>query len=103
MIVTFSQEYLKVLYEQGKDEKKHRYQPDIIRRYKRCIDYLKQARTVEELFLLSSLHYEVLTGDKAGTSSVRVNDQYRIEFTVTRQEEPVITICNILRLSNHYK
>lgn len=103
MIVTFSQEYLKVLYEQGKDEKKHRYQPDIIRRYKRCIDYLKQVRTVEELFLLPSLHYEVLTGDKAGTSSVRVNDQYRIEFTVTRQEEPVITICNILRLSNHYK
>lgn len=27
-----------------------------------------------------SLNYEKLKGDKAGLSSVRVNDQYRIEF-----------------------
>lgn len=103
MIVTFDQEYLKVLYEQGKDDKKHRFQPNIIRRYKRCIDYLKQAKKIEELFLIHSLHYEVLTGDKAGISSVRVNDQYRVEFAVVSQGEPIITICNILELSNHYK
>lgn len=103
MIVTFDQDYLKVLYEQGKDDKKHRFQPDIVRRYKRCIDYLKQARKIEELFLLPSLHYEVLAGDKNGISSIRVNDQYRIEFSVSQQDEPVVTICNILELSNHYK
>lgn len=103
MIVTFDQEYLKVLYEQGKDDKKHRFQPSIIQRYKRCVDYLRQARKIEELFLLPSLHYEVLAGDKAGVSSIRVNAQYRIEFTVRQQGEPVITICNILELSNHYK
>lgn len=103
MIVTFDQEYLKVLYEQGKDDKKHRFQPNIIRRYKRCVDYLRQARKIEELFLLPSLRYEVLVGDKTGVSSIRVNDQYRIEFTVRQQGEPVITICNILELSNHYK
>lgn len=103
MIVTFEQEYLKVLYEQGKDDKKHRFQPNIIRRYKRCVDYLKQVKKIEELFLIPSLHYEVLVGDKAGISSVRVNDQYRVEFMVRMQGEPVITICNILELSNHYK
>lgn len=103
MIVMFEQEYLKVLYEKGKDDKKHRFQPDIIRRYKRCIDYLKHVGKIEELFLISSLHYEVLKGDKAGISSIRVNAQYRVEFVVREQSEPVITICSILELSNHYK
>ena len=85
-------------------DKKHRFQPDIVKRYKRGIDYLKQARNIEELFLLPSLHYEVLKGDKAGVSSIRVNDQYRIEFTVEQVSEPiVVTICNIIELSNHYK
>ena len=104
MVVAFEKEYLRDLYEAGKSDKKHRFQPDIVKRYKRGIDYLKQARNVEELFLLPSLHYEVLKGDKAGVSSIRVNDQYRIEFTVGQVSEPiVVTICSIIELSNHYK
>lgn len=52
----------------------------------------------------SSIHYEVLKGDKAGISSIRVNDQYRIEFTATSDgEDAIVTICSILELSNHYK
>lgn len=103
MIVTFEEKYLEVLYTQGKDDKKHRFQPDIIRRYKRCIDYLIQIKRIEDLFLWPALHYEVLVGDKAGVSSIRVNDQYRIELTVEEQGEPKITICKIQDLSNHYK
>lgn len=104
MIVAFEKDYLRKLYETGKSDKKHRFQPDIVKRYKRGIDYLKQARNIEELFLLPSLHYEVLKGDKAGVSSIRVNDQYRIEFIVEQVSEPiVVTICNIIELSNHYK
>ena len=46
----------------------------------------------------------MLRGDKAGISFIRVNDQYRIEFTVKQvSAETVVTICNILELSNHYK
>ncbi len=104
MIVTFDKEYLRDLYETGTCDKKHRFRIDIIKRYKRCVDYLKHAHRIEELFLLPSLRYEVLRGDKAGISSVRVNDQYRIEFTVTVSEQgTVLTVCNILELSNHYK
>ena len=104
MVVAFEKEYLRDLYETGKSDKKHRFQPDIVKRYKRGIDYLKQARNIEELFLLPSLHYEVLKGDKAGVSSIRVNDQYRIEFTVEQVSGPIIvTVCNIIELSNHYK
>ena len=65
----------------------------------------KLHRIREDIFPFRSLNYEVLSGDKKGISSIRVNSQYRIEFTVNKIEdkEPVLTICNILELSNHYK
>lgn len=105
MIVTFEHEYLKILYETGESpDKKHRYQPDIIRRYQKAINFLKGSSSIEALWRIHSLNYEVLTGDKAGRSSVRVNDQYRLEFTVSLNEnQPILTICNVVELSNHYK
>ena len=43
-------------------------------------------------------------GDKKGLSSVRVNDQYRVEFEeIVEEDEVIATICNITDLSNHYK
>ena len=52
----------------------------------------------------NSLNYEKLKGEKIGISSVRVNDQYRIEFEERMKDgETVTTICNIIDLSNHYK
>ena len=104
MIVTFDKDYLRELYEQGKtNDKKHRYQPDIVRRYQQRIKILESAPRIETLFQIKSLNYEVLVGDKAGRSSIRVNDKYRIEFTVSYQGEPVVIVCNIMELSNHYK
>ena len=104
MIVTFDQVYLRELYEQGRtSDKKHRYQPDVVRRYQQRIKTLESAPRIETLYQLNSLNYEVLGGDKDGISSIRVNDKYRIEFTVNFQGEPVVTVCNILELSNHYK
>lgn len=105
MIVTFEYEYLKAMYVEGKSpDKKHRFQPDIIRRYQKAINFLKGASSIEALWPIRSLQYEVLSGDKAGLSSVRVNDQYRVEFSVKLNEkEPILTICNVVELSNHYK
>ena len=105
MIVTYEEEYLRQLYEDGKcKDRKHRYQPDIVRRYQKAIRFLLAASSIEALWPIKSLNYEVLTGDKAGRTSVRVNDQYRIEFTISQtDEEPILTICNVVELSNHYK
>lgn len=67
-------------------------------------DEMLEAERVEDLMLINSLNYEVLKGDKQGISSIRVNDQYRVEFTVKETpDEPIITVCNIIELSNHYK
>lgn len=105
MIVSFEKEYLRDLYEKGKTtDKKHRFQPDIAKRYRERIKTFESAERIEDLFTINSLNYEVLKGDKAGISSIRVNNQYRIEFTVTDNgAEPIVSVCNILELSNHYK
>ena len=105
MEVTFEKDYLQDLYKSGKTEdKKHRFQPEIVKKYRHCIDTLLGAKNIEVLYSIHSLNYEVLKGDKQGISSIRINRQYRIEFTVKdKGAEPVITVCNILELSTHYK
>lgn len=105
MIVSFEQKYLEELYTQGKSsEKKHRFQPQIIDKYVKVVNLMKQQENVIGLTKYGSLHYEKLHGDKEGLSSVRVNDQYRIEFIEeTESDKQIATICNITELSNHYK
>lgn len=95
---------LSELYYQGKcTDKKHRFQPDIVKRYVRTIDIMEAVNTVEDLYRFHALHYEALVGDKKGLESVRVGDQYRIEFQSRKVEgETTLTICNIIEL-NHYQ
>ena len=103
MIVVFTQDYLSELYEKGStSDKKHRFQPNVVRGNQKGINYLKVVNKIEDLFPIKSLNYEVLTGDKKGISSIRANDKYRIELIVDKENE-MITVCNILELSNHYK
>lgn len=104
MIVTFEKAYLKELYENGSSsDKKHRFQPSIAKRYKDRVNLLKKIVSKEELFTIKSLHFEALQGSKKGLFSVKVNDQYRLEFSLEEDfEQPILTICNIVELSNHY-
>jgi len=103
--INFEKEYLQELYEVGKTtDKKHRFQPQIVVKYQKTVAILKSVSHVEDLFLYNGLRYEVLQGDNEGIESVRINDQYRIEFTTMRVvSETVVIICNIKELSNHYK
>ena len=105
MVVTFNEDYLENLYTKGKTgTKKIWFQPQIVRGYQKGIKYLIQAKRKEDLYPFKSLHFEALHGDKEGRFSIKANDQYRIEFTLEESdEEPVVTICNIMELSNHYK
>jgi proteic killer suppression protein len=105
MFVEFDKEYLRELFEQGRtSDKQHRYQPEVVRGYQKAVASLKRAINVEMLYRLNSLNYEVLKGDKKGISSVRINRQYRLEFTVREVvNEQIITVCRLLDISNHYK
>ena len=105
MEIKFDKEYLRELYETGKTtDKKHRFQPQTVTKYQKTIMLFESVTGIEGLFRYNGLRYETLHGDKEGLESVRVNDQYRIEFKTTKVvSETVATICNIIELSNHYK
>jgi len=102
MDIKFEKDYLRELFYDGvTSDKHHRFQPDVVKRYVRVVNILDSVENVADLFRYKSLHYEKLIGDKKGLESVRVNNQYRIEFRTSEMEG--ITICNIEELSNHYK
>lgn len=105
MIVVFEKGYLRELYSKGRTTgHKHRFQPYLVKKYIKVINLMKQLEDVNGLSMYGSLHYEKLHGDKEGLSSVRVNDQYRIEFIeYCEAGKQTATICTIQELSNHYK
>lgn len=105
MYIEFDKVYLQELYEFGKcSDKKHRYQPAVVKKYVNCVRVLLRSQTIESLYQIKSLNYEVLIGDKQGISSIRIDLKYRLEFIVRNEgDEEIITICRLLDISNHYK
>lgn len=105
MYIEFDKDYLRELYTEGKtNDKKYRYQPEVIKGYQKVVFVLLSANTVNDLFRYNSLNYEVLQGDKKGISSVWINRKYRLEFTVRDiMGEQIVTVCRLLDISNHYK
>lgn len=105
MEIHFDKDYLSDLFYYGKCfDKKHRFQEQIIKKYIDRINTLESVDGIEELYRYNSLHFEALQGDKKGEYSIRINLQYRIEFTVEQSTDQCsISICNILDLSNHYE
>jgi proteic killer suppression protein len=107
MDIHFDKNYLRELYEEGKShDKQHRYQPGVVKNYQKCVKILSTVLRIEDLFLFRSLRYEVLSGNKQGVSSVRINDQYRLEFIISASDssdEVVVTICTLTDITNHYK
>jgi len=106
MKVEFEKEYLRELYETGKTkDKKHRFQPQVVNGYLKCIKALDTAMLIEELFKFNALCYEKLKGDKKGLSSLRINDQYRLEFREILNSDNVlqVEICSLVDITNHYK
>ncbi len=105
MTIEFEKEYLRELYEDGRcKNKKYKFQPQVVSKYQKRIDTLISAPRKEDLFPFRSLNFEALHGDKEGLFSIRVDGQYRLEFSLREEgSEPIVTIACITELSNHYK
>jgi len=106
MEIIFEKKYLQELYETGKtSDKKRRFQPQIINGYLRCVRVLYEAQRMEELFSFNSLNYEKLLENKKGLSSLRINNQYRLEFReiASQGNDSIIEICSLIDITNHYK
>jgi len=105
MTIEFEKDYLQELYETGMTkDKKHRYQPQIVNGYLKCIKALDEAMRIEDLFRYNALNYQKLKGNKHGLSSLRINDQYRLEFRelVNPDNIPEVVICSLVDITNHY-
>lgn len=85
MEIKFDKAYLEKLYLKEKtSDKKYRFQPQIVTKYRKTIDLLESVAVK-------------LVGNEAGLESVQVNEPYRIEFKTTKEvSEIVITVCNIM-------
>ena len=106
MNVEFEKEYLVELYEKGKsNDKRHHFQPQIVNGYLKCVKVLLHISRIEDLYTYKSLNYEKLKGNKKGVSSLRINNQYRLEFREISSinNQAIIEICSLVDITNHYK
>lgn len=68
----------------------------VIKAARNRIVQMEAASDERDLRNLKSLNYKKLQGGREGHRQVRINDQYRIVFTIsTDQNPPVITITEI--------
>ncbi|MDJ1494518.1 type II toxin-antitoxin system RelE/ParE family toxin [Cytophagaceae bacterium DM2B3-1] len=96
---------LALLFEGKKPKGKPKYQEAVIKKFKQKIQTIAHCSKTEDFYRFNSLNFEALQGDKAGLFSIRVDNQYRLEFSIERIMEGEIVvreILRIIRMSNHY-
>lgn len=105
MSIEFDNAALEELYTTGKtqDHQYKRLSNDIVKRFVKVVNYLKAARRLEDLFLIKSLHYEKKKGDLNGVDAIWINDQYRLFFYSSPDENGIIVNALIFEISKHYE
>ena len=76
MNINTEDDALMELYIYGKtsDKKYKRLPAEVIKGFKKAVDYMKAASRIEDLFRFKGLNYEKLKGNRKGQESVRCND-----------------------------
>jgi toxin HigB-1 len=72
----------------------------VIKSARRKLTVLRAAPDDRALRNWKSLHYEKLKGGRDGQRSIRVNDQYRIVFTLDENTKP--PIATILAIEDYH-
>ena len=105
MEIEFNNIELADLY-QGKKIKNKLYKsnPTLVKQFVKTINYLIQAKKIEELLQLKGLNYEKLERDRVGQSSVRVNDQYRLIFIEKMDDSnpPKVILLQIEEITDYH-
>lgn len=77
MIKTFADKHTHNLFVTGKSKI---FQPDILKRAVRRLEYIDLATCLEDLKVPPSNHLHSLKDDRAGQYAISINDQWRICF-----------------------
>jgi proteic killer suppression protein len=70
--------------------------PDLVRAYRKKIQIIQAAKDEQDLRALRSLRLEQLKGNRAGTSSIRLNDQFRLILTFKTDGERVAVVLELV-------
>ncbi len=105
MNVEFEDKALEDLFLTGttSDKKYKRLPQDIVKRYVKVVNYLRAANRIEDLFLIKSLHYEKKEGNLKDIEAVWINDQYRLLFTSSPDDQGIIVNALLTEISKHYE
>lgn len=93
MRIIFGDDRLRKLAEDASYSPK-RWGPEVLRAYRKKIQVLRSAVDERDLYAMRSLRLERLAGDRAGTSSIRLNQQFRLilQFQTESDGRVVIVI-----------
>lgn len=105
MNIEFQNKGLEDLYFFGSTEEKtyNKLSKDIIKRYIKVVNYLKAANRIEDIYPIKSLHYEKKKENLKGIDAVWINDQYRLLFESSANEQKIIVNALLLEISKHYE
>jgi proteic killer suppression protein len=82
-------------------EGKQPFSKDIIKQFKKKVQILINITRIDQLRQFKGLNFEYLKGDRKGTSSIRLNDQYRLILEQKKDGEIEIILVN--EISKHYE
>lgn len=105
MNVEFGEIALEELFTTGVTNNKQykRLPQNIVRRFIKVVNYLRSARRIEDLFFIKSLHYERKKGNMKDTEAVWINNQYRLLFKSSPDEQGIIVNALLTEISKHYE
>lgn len=105
MNVTFEDNALEELFLSGKTSAKKysRLPQDVVKRYVKVVNYIKAASRIEDLFTVSSLHYEKKSGTLKGVEAVWITAQYRLLFHSSPNQDGIIVNALLEEISKHYE
>jgi proteic killer suppression protein len=93
--VEYCDEVLRRLIEES-DYRPKRWGVDVIRAYRKKIQLIRAATDERDLRAMRSLHLEQLSGDRQGTSSIRLNAQFRLILTFKTDGGRVAVILELV-------
>jgi len=98
----FSDKHLVELYETG-NSKKLRLPKGLAKKFVERVNRIEAAVTINDLRIPPSTVFEAL-GGYDNRFSIRINDQYRLIFEITFQDETrMFGKVSILKISKHYE
>lgn len=81
----FADKKLQALYtdEEGVEQ----YERSVVKGFFRVMTIIRSAPDTRDFYKVKSLHYEKLSGDRAGQHSFRLNQQWRLIVRIERDDQ----------------